>query len=266
MFGLGEGNHLRYGFLDRSGSEIIPPVFHDAKDFSEGLAAARVGSLWGYIGTSGVFQIAPQFDGSGKGIRWPDTRAGRFVEGFAPVWVGQDQYGFIDTTGAFAFDGIFDDANSFCENRAVVKLHNRYGFIAPNGMVVIDCRFTLVRDFSEGLARVEDEADKLGRIAPSGFIDSQGKMVLPPRFFSAASFRHALCFVETKDSIGYIDRRGEFVWQGAARRIWGPALTGCWRKIAIPLKIPCQQTSHHSDRLRRVRIVMGTSQWRMGWS
>jgi hypothetical protein len=48
LFGLGEGNHRRYGFLNKNGSEVIPPVFHDAKEFSEGLAAARVGDLWGY--------------------------------------------------------------------------------------------------------------------------------------------------------------------------------------------------------------------------
>jgi len=214
LFGLGEGNHRRYGFLNKNGSEMIPPVFHDAKEFSEGLAAARAGDLWGYIATSGVFQITPQFSGSGKGRRWPDTRAGRFVEGLAPVWVGQDQYRFIDTTGAFAFDGTFDDANSFCESRAVVKRQNRYGFIASNGMVVIECRFTLVRDFSEGLARVKEGEDKIGVTAPSGFIDSNGKMVLRPAFYSASSFRHGLCLVETKDSIGYIDKRGEFVWQG----------------------------------------------------
>jgi hypothetical protein len=214
VFGLGEANHRRYGFLNKNGSEAIPPVFHDAEEFSEGLAAVRVGELWGYVATSGVFQITPQFDGSGKGKRWPDTRAGRFVEGFAPVWVGQDQYRFIDTTGAFAFDVTFGDANSFCESRAVVEQHNRYGFIDTDGMMVIECRFSLVRDFSEGLARVKEGENKLGTIAPSGFIDSHGKMVLPPYFYSAASFRNGLCFVETEDSIGYIDRRGEFVWQG----------------------------------------------------
>jgi hypothetical protein len=34
LFGLGEGNHRRYGFLNKNGSEMIPPVFHDAKEFS----------------------------------------------------------------------------------------------------------------------------------------------------------------------------------------------------------------------------------------
>jgi hypothetical protein len=37
----------RYGYLDRSGSEEIPAVFHKAYGFSEGLAAAKVANLMG---------------------------------------------------------------------------------------------------------------------------------------------------------------------------------------------------------------------------
>lgn len=214
LFRLGEGNRGRYGFLDKNGSEAIPPLFHDAKEFSEGLAAASVGSLWGYIAPSGVFQIKPQFDGSGKGKRWPDTRAGRFVNRLAPVWSGQDYYRFIDTKGRYAFEGGFDDANSFSEGRAVIKQGNRFGFIDTEGSVRIECRFTLARDFSEGMARVEEKESRIGFSPPSGFIDVQGRMVIQPTFFSAESFRDGLCLVTTQGSIGYIDKTGGFLWQG----------------------------------------------------
>jgi hypothetical protein len=214
LFRIGEMEKARYGFLDKHGREVIAPIFHDASQFSEGLAAAKVGNLWGYLAASGVFQITPRFDGSGKSKRFPDMRAGRFSGGLAPVWVGQDNYRFIDTVGAFAFDGTFDDANTFCENRAVVRKHNHYGFIDTSGKLVIEYEFTSAKDFSEGLARVKIGKDKVGALAPWGFIDSRGNVVLRPLFNDVLSFREGLCLVEAEDSIGYINRLGDFIWQG----------------------------------------------------
>lgn len=214
MVRIGEGKEARYGFIDRTGTEVIPLHFHKAKHFSQGLAAVRVADLWGYILPSGVFKIRPRFDGTGKAKRWPDTRAGSFVDGFAPVWAGQDYYRFIDTTGHFAFEGGFDDANSFSEGLAVFKKGNQFGYIDTKGQMVIDCGFTLARDFSEGLAKVEVEEPRTSFSPPSGFIDHEGRMAIPPKFYRADSFRNGLCLVTVKDSICYIDRSGQFVWQG----------------------------------------------------
>jgi hypothetical protein len=209
-----EREKRRYGFVDKTGAEVILPKFHDARAFSEGLAAAKIANLWGYVGPSGVFKITPRFDGTGPGKRWPDTRAGRFVNGLAPVWSSQDDFRFIDTTGCYAFEVGFDDANSFSEGRAAVKRGNRYGFIDTEGRIRIEYRFTLARDFSEGMARVTEKESRVGFAPPSGFIDPEGQMIIQPTFFSAESFRDGLCLVTTQDSIGYINRSGEFVWQG----------------------------------------------------
>ncbi|MGB6193357.1 MAG: WG repeat-containing protein [Terracidiphilus sp.] len=211
---IGEEKAARFGFIDRTGAELIPLNFHRAKHFSEGFAAVKIGHLWGYILPSGVFQITPRFDGMGKAKRYPDIRAGAFVDGLAPVWAGQDYYRFIDSDGSFMFESGFDDANSFSEGRAVIKRGNRFGYIDKDGCTAIECRFTLARDFSEGLARVEVEEPRSGFSLPSGFIDREGNMVIPPQFYSASGFVNGLSLVSTDDSIGYVNRSGEFVWQG----------------------------------------------------
>ena len=209
-----ERQRWRYGYLDRNGSEAIPAKLHGAEAFSEGLAAVKLVNLWGYIEPSGIFKIAPRFDGTGSGKRWPDTRAGRFVNGLAPVWSGQDHYRFIETTGAYAFEGVFDDANSFSEGRAVVGRNKRYGFIDTEGQIAIEYRFTLARDFSEGLAKVREDEWRIGFVPPCGFINLDGRMAIRPKFYGAESFHDGLSLVTAKDTIGYIDRLGEFVWQG----------------------------------------------------
>jgi hypothetical protein len=211
---IGEGSDTRFGFIDPTGAELIPLNFRKARHFSEGLAAVKVANLWGYILPSGVFRITPRFDGTGKAKRYPDARAGAFVDNLAPVWAGQDYYRFIDTNGSFAFEGGFDDANSFSEGRAVVEQGNRFGYIDKDGRTVIECRFTLARDFSESLARVEVVVSRSGFSPLTGFIDRDGNMVIAPQFYSANDFVSGLSLVSTDSSIGYINKSGEFVWQG----------------------------------------------------
>lgn len=209
------GRHkMRYGFVDTSGIEVIPAVFHDAEGFSEGLAAACVANLWGYIDLSGLFTITPRFERKRQGLgQFDKTRAGYFKDDLAAVWLG-DGYGFADRNGEIAIGGAFDKAGDFSEGRALIRRDGRYGFIGKRGDIVIEPRWTFARDFSEGLAIVSEQQPKVGVCPAKGFLDSEGNMVIAPTFYSANSFQNALAFVETEDSIGYINTVGEFVWQG----------------------------------------------------
>jgi uncharacterized protein (DUF3820 family) len=49
----------KHGWIDHSGTEVIPLQYEDAWDFREGLAAVRVGSRWHYIDVYGrrAFQL-----------------------------------------------------------------------------------------------------------------------------------------------------------------------------------------------------------------
>jgi hypothetical protein len=96
----------------------------------------------------------------------------------------------------------------------VVGLNDRYGYIDPQGRLAIDCRFTLARDFSDGLAKVGVDESRLGFSPNCGFIDVEGQIVIRPTFSSAESFQDGLCLVTTEKSIGYINKSGDFVWQG----------------------------------------------------
>jgi hypothetical protein len=80
--------------------------------------------------------------------------------------------------------------------------------------MVIEFKFTLARDFSEGLARVQEKEPRVGFSPPSGFIDLEGQMVIQPTFYSAQGFQGGLSLVTTEESIGYINKLGEFVWRG----------------------------------------------------
>ncbi|HLA81065.1 MAG TPA: WG repeat-containing protein, partial [Thermoleophilia bacterium] len=60
------GTDGRLGFLDKTGSFVIPPTFAQVIAFSEGVAAVSLdnegeGSAWGYINAGGAWVIEPQF-------------------------------------------------------------------------------------------------------------------------------------------------------------------------------------------------------------
>ncbi len=53
---------MLYGYIDKSGREIIKLQYRDAANFSEGAAAVSVKDKIGFIDTSGKYLIKPSFD------------------------------------------------------------------------------------------------------------------------------------------------------------------------------------------------------------
>ena len=48
--------------MDEHGRLEIEPLFDEALEFSEGLAAVRVGDRWGFVDADGKMAIRPQFE------------------------------------------------------------------------------------------------------------------------------------------------------------------------------------------------------------
>jgi len=43
----------KWGYIDKEGNMVIPPVYDEAHIFSGGLAPVKFNSKWGYIDTKG---------------------------------------------------------------------------------------------------------------------------------------------------------------------------------------------------------------------
>lgn len=97
------------------------------------------------------------------------------------------------------------------ENGLLPSFGRGCGYLDAKGKQVFfrDLEYCLA--FSEGLA---EAASKGGRL--SGFIDTSGKFVIPPRFEShpkgfVSSFSNGFARIQVGKLYGYIDRTGEFV-------------------------------------------------------
>jgi hypothetical protein len=208
----------KYGYIDRQGQFVIPPGFELAGDFAEGLAAVRSGKSFGYIDKTGKMVISPQFD-----------YAGKFSQGLAPV-SREDRYGYIDKTGKIVIPLEFFWACEFSEDRALVQVaappagkRGKFAFIDQSGKIIIppseveeadpeaeaDPPLVQTPKFSGGLAPWEVA---LGKFA---YVDPAGKVAFPGRYRSGHNFSEGLAPVKVERKWGYVNRRGQVVWQSA---------------------------------------------------
>ena len=90
----------KYGYIDRSGKEIIPCRYDFASDFAEGLAGIQINRLWGVIDISGSEIVSPRYDAVSP-----------FSEGLASVRRNH-LWGFIDASGREVISTRYDYESS----------------------------------------------------------------------------------------------------------------------------------------------------------
>ncbi|MEJ7577285.1 MAG: WG repeat-containing protein [Pyrinomonadaceae bacterium] len=73
-----------------------------------------------------------------------------------------------------------------------VVLNGKIGFIDKSGRVVIKPQFSVIDDFSEGLALVSWGSDY-------GFIDETGKVIAKPQYDYSWGFREGFAGVQIRD-------------------------------------------------------------------
>lgn len=240
-----------WGYIDTSGRLVIEPQFDLAQWFSEGLAVVRNADGWYFIDKTGATVLGP-FDGAfsfyGGLARVNDDSQGRprlidkdgdwipevegpggsrlsieggFFEDLAVAYtlIGEPDgappslAGYVDASGALVIEQRFNVAGDFSEGLAAVGVGEnddimKYGYIDKTGAWVIQPQFWLANPFTEGLARVAVKVEDGVKV---GFIDKTGTWAVEPRFDDAHSFSEGLAIVWENGQCGYIDKTGTVV-------------------------------------------------------
>ncbi|WP_128543801.1 WG repeat-containing protein [Larkinella soli] len=123
---------------------------------------------------------------------------------------GKEKWGYINSRKEWIIKPVFFAAGDFFEGRAVVQkltvepeYARTYALIDTTGRVVAD-GYDRMLDFSDGLAAV-------ARNEKWGFIDREGKEVIPLQYEDAASFSEGLACVKLGGKNGFIDKAGKMV-------------------------------------------------------
>ncbi|WP_218081936.1 WG repeat-containing protein [Anthocerotibacter panamensis] len=242
----------KFGYIDKKGKSVIPEKFVDAASFNEGLAWVDLTSAEskfieeGFINRQGeiIIRLPLKLSARGRG----GCEAGyAFYEGLALISQqrirnAEDPYlydkynfyhpydtetgtqhkaGFIDKRGKIVVPLKFDYACKFKKGIALVCPHvyasktgskanfdDRCGLLDKKGLYLVKPgRFTDITNFNEGLAVIRSKNKKYG------YINEEGKLVIPAQFEKAYSFSESLAPVQlTKGGPnGYIDKAGKLV-------------------------------------------------------
>lgn len=134
----------RWGFRDHTGRNIIPPVYEDAYEFSEGAALVRIDGIWQFLDTAGNMILdCSQYDSVKP-----------FSEGYTPVRAA-GKWGYLAMDGRIAIEPAFDMAGIFHEGLAVVRVGGKYGYIDRDGGIVIPPVYEYATGFRNGRAEVK---------------------------------------------------------------------------------------------------------------
>lgn len=187
----------KWGFIDYTGTFVIPLQFEDAHSFSEGLAAVKVGGKWGYVDKTGKIAIRLRFND-----------ADSFSEDLAVVEIKGEEYGYINKSGKIVIRPQFENVYSyslgsfskgFAEVRVsyfirvrtfyINKLGERQipGFIPPNHYELE--KIVVFRNENKW-----------------GFFSTKGEPeIISPHFDAAYSPTDGLAPVRVENKWGYID-------------------------------------------------------------
>ncbi len=225
----------KQGFMNKDGKVIIEPIFESVGDFADGLAPAKIRDKYGFIDKSGQIVIKPNFDE----VRWA------FYEGLSSVRIGE-KWGYVNKSGKFVIEPKFDYGHNFEDDRAIINVGKNselgHKIIDKSGKSITAQKFKWSGwEYSEGLLNVQINdkwgfVDREGKIVIPvifnetltfseglaavefangknqwGFIDKSGKTVISPQYEEARYFKDGLALVKIDDKYGFIDKRGNMV-------------------------------------------------------
>ncbi|MCX7908796.1 MAG: WG repeat-containing protein [Ignavibacteria bacterium] len=225
-------NEQLFGYINYQGKLVIPLIYEDATEFSEGLAFVKNKEIRGFIDTNNNLIIKMENSAGNKfkeGLADINDRQFRigfmnkkgeivvplefdllehFSEGLAFAIKG-DKAGFINKKGEFEFfvDGYtskpFSDSMAFIGK--LIKQKIKWALINRKGEKITDFIFDDVREFSEGVAPVMKD----GRYF---FIDKTGAEILHNDYYYVDKFIDSLAWASLRNGQrGYIDHSGKFV-------------------------------------------------------
>jgi len=190
----------RWAFLNRDGSTAFKPNCVLIYDMHDGMALSVRKNMW-----AKSLQIFGYYDKNGNEVvkhKYDD--AIDFSDGLAYVF-NKDESGYINKKGKMVIPLKDKAGNGFSEGLAPVNTKEfKIGFINTKGELKIDYKYDDALPFSEGKCAVHVE----GYFA---FIDSTGKMFVPPTYDFAHPFFENYAFVGMAEDRRYAHPKWGFI-------------------------------------------------------
>jgi len=210
-----KGNKWLYGFIDKTGKEVVPCIYdqNGTSSFSDGLARTRLPNrMIGFINAKNEVVIPGKY-----------ATAESHREGFYPVAFGpnQTQWGLVNAKNDVVIRGQYDDMKPVYGGLTRVQRRGKTGYLRSDGSVFIPIEYddTVYEFHSEGLINARKgekdfiilasgkiiEGFKAGAAIPEakvfpfyntdrkwGLMDFEGNVVVAPSFCFIGRFSEGL--------------------------------------------------------------------------
>ena len=226
-----------------SGNIIIPPKYKKIGDYVEGLFYVEDEERSGYINTKDEIIIPLIFDK----IKYISSSC-HISEGLSRV-CKENRFGYVDKMGNNVIPLEYEDAGNFYGGLAPIKRNGKWGYINKYGIIVVPIQYDMACEIHCGLGLVEmnkkqgyvsmdghiaiplkfERNQNGGYVQPLnnffddmacvlendkyGYINKQGKKVIPCIYKSRHDFSEGLAIVKKDDSRkhGIINKRGQII-------------------------------------------------------
>lgn len=246
-----KNNNAKWGYFDLdSGCILVNPFYEYAGPFYSDRACVVKNGKIGYINNNFYIVIDIIYDEVHKGKSHWYYENGRHIEKTEPWVVRKDnKWGYIDKYGKVLIPLNFEYASLFHENRAEVKINQKYGYINLKGDLVIKPVYDEIDEF-KCIGKDDIKSHYAARVRNDGkygFIDEDGINITECLFEEAFEFWDiGYAGVKYKNKWSIIDKTGKFVvynkfddigsYYGTinsrylARRRWGTAKEHYWQQ------------------------------------
>ena len=175
-----KGPNGDYGFANKVG-QIVSEGYSSIEPFSNGMALVSKGGYgtstslaYGYVNEAGVLVVPCQYSGGNRA-------EADFIDGYAVIHDYKDNvhvYNIIDKTGKVtgSIDGYIRNLGNGCFRIGSSESGRaRDGFIDCTGREIVSPKYKTIKEFSGGVAAVENFDGKWG------FVDTTGAEIVPDR-------------------------------------------------------------------------------------
>ena len=228
------------GMIDKSGKVVVPIIYQDIYNFSEGLCAVELNNKWGFINNKNEMVIQCKYYlpyEYGDESKNSSFACPKFINGVTRVVI-DNLFVLIDKTGKevakYTFIGEFNEGLAPVYSSA----NNSWGYIDYSGKEVIKTKYSNVTSFKHGVAAVTysslsnvsiiDEGGKAILNTPykyatplnngdisfydgkaTGLMDIDGNIIMPPKFHTIGDFYNGIAQAFTGNEYEYINEKGQ---------------------------------------------------------
>ncbi len=184
----------KYGYLNKEGKLIIPCTFDNAKPFVQGMAIVVTNEKYAYIDKQGKFIVEPHE----RMIYYSKAPP----KGLTLI-IAANKYGFQNVSGTTVIPCIYEYAENFSDNLALVKNYRQEKFIDINGELHQEYKDdgTMRHDWGNTHTKQPIKIETW----ECAYINEKGEVKLKIPYSNAFSFSGGIAKVENVDKYNFID-------------------------------------------------------------